>query len=92
MYQHLTRYFAETPTHDLPFRPVLSGSTWASFTAPSSINNAYRFDRSPPNTDAPSNDKSRDFVNSKLGSGDTSQWLFNVYALQLAYHRGSEST
>lgn len=58
----------------LPFRPVLSGSTCASLTLPSSMTKAYRLLRGPPKMALPSKDRSRALVNWRPGSARKRIW------------------
>lgn len=52
----------------LPFKPVLSGSTWTSSIFPSLTTSAYLLLRSPPKMELPSKDRSSAFVKATVGS------------------------
>lgn len=68
-------------------RPVLSASTWASFTAPSSMTKAYRLERSPPKMAAPSKERSNALVKRRSGSARKRIWLRSVYPICLLERR-----
>ena len=59
----------------LPLTPVLSGSTCADLTFPSSITSAYRLLRLPPKIAEPSNARSRASVNLAVGSAKKRIWF-----------------
>jgi hypothetical protein len=59
---------AEEESCNLPFKPVLSGSTWTSLIFPSLTTSAYLWLRSPPKMELPSKDRSRALVKATLGS------------------------
>jgi hypothetical protein len=74
--------------HDsLPFNPVLSGSTIASVTTPSSTLSAYRLPLCPPKMAFPSNERSSPLVKASDGSARNRIWFHQSIGLDQGKER-----